>query len=326
MTTLTIHRTARWISLLVAGLAPNPLLAAPQAVAIQGGTVYPVSGPPIEGGSVLVEDGRIVAVGPMGQVDVAGATVIDATGKIVTPGLIEVGTQLGLVEVGSVASTRHSILNQGSNRSAFRVSDGIDPRSSLFPVLARDGITTALAAPSGGVIAGQGVALRTVGGDRQTVVFRDPVALYAALGPDATSGVGGSRAGPVMALRAVLDEVLEEQGDPSSGPGEAESGGGSGLGRLDDDVAPVAAVLNGEMPLVIRASGAADIEMALELQAQYGFDLVEDGGEEAWILADRLAAAGAAVVMRALENRPTQFHRLAARYDAPAILAEAVSR
>ena len=75
-----------------------------QTIAITNGKVYPVSGAPIDNGTVLIRDGVIVAVG--GSVAVpAGATRIDATGKIVTPGLIHSTTELGVIEVDLIRST-----------------------------------------------------------------------------------------------------------------------------------------------------------------------------------------------------------------------------
>ncbi|WP_420635635.1 amidohydrolase family protein [Candidatus Palauibacter sp.] len=281
--------------------------AAAQTIAIAGGTVHPVAGPPIENGVVLIQDGRIVAVGPAAEVSIGDAAIVDATGKVVTPGLIEAGTQLGLIEVGAVASTRHGSLDRGANRSAFRVSDGLDPRSMLFAIARADGVTGAITSPAGGVLSGQGAALTTLGATRAEVLFRDPVALYASLGPGPGAAAGGSRAGAVMELREALEGARDEVEEDASEPGRAA----------------VAAVLVGEIPLIVRASGATDIEMALEIQAEYGFRMVIDGGEEAWLLAERLAAAGVPVMVRALANLPTQFDRLSTRYENPGLLSAA---
>ena len=82
-------------------------VAQAQTIAIVGGRVLPVSGPPIDGGTVIIRDGRITAVGR----DITipdGAQRIDATGKWVTPGIINPATQLGLVEVGQVRETRNA--------------------------------------------------------------------------------------------------------------------------------------------------------------------------------------------------------------------------
>lgn len=285
-----------------------------QTIAITGGTVHPVSGPRIDNGIVLIENGRIVAVGSAANVRIGSAEIIDATGKVVTPGLLEAGTQLGLVEVGAVAATRHGSLDGGAVRSAFRVSDSVDPRSMLFPIARADGVTHAISAPSGGVISGQGAALTLLGSTRSEVLFRDPVALYATLGPGAAGSAGGSRGGVVMELRQAFDEAHEAM-EKFAREDSPEP--------ISRDVAPVAAVLRGDMPLVVRASGATDIEMALELQAVYGFRMIIDGGEEAWLVAAQLAAANVPVMIRALENRPTQFDRLSTRYETPGLLAAA---
>ena len=90
-------------SLLASVLFTHPAVA--QTIAITGGKVYPVSGPPIENGTVLITNGKIVAVGA-GITVPANARRVDATGKWVTPGLINSSTQLGLVEIGQVSNTR----------------------------------------------------------------------------------------------------------------------------------------------------------------------------------------------------------------------------
>src|SRR5512134_2149243 len=108
--------------------------AGAQTVAIIGGTVYPVSGPPIEGGTVLVRDGRIAAVGR--NVAVPGdALRIDATGRWVTPGLIQTGTTLGvhLLDVGGQLETREDSL-EGPVKPSFNVAEAIDPAAIAIPV------------------------------------------------------------------------------------------------------------------------------------------------------------------------------------------------
>ncbi|MDX1396430.1 MAG: amidohydrolase family protein [Gemmatimonadota bacterium] len=303
-------------------IAHAPLDA--QSIAIIGGTVHQVSSPPIENGMIVIRDGRIVAVGPAATMRPPGdATIVSTEGKVITPGFIEASTQLGLTEVGSVGSTSDGSLNDGANRAHFMVSDGINPRSMLFAEARINGVTNAITAPGGGVISGQGAALTLLGTTRGDVLLDRSVALYATLGPDASGSAGGSRAGVVMELRDALRDARQEADDQAEAERRAEVGVDETPDPLDPEVAPLVAVLEGEIPLVIRASGTPDIEMALELQEEFGFRLVIEGGEEAWLLADRLAERGVPVIMEALENRPTQFHRLATRYEGAAILSAA---
>src|SRR5437588_2099482 len=126
-----------------------------QTIAITNGTVYPVSGAPIQGGTVLIRDGVIVAVGA-GVTVPAGATRIDATGKVVTPGLINSITQLGVVEVSQVRDT-NDVRATGTNRisAAFKVWEGLNSASALFAPTRNEGVTTAIVTPEGGMVSGK---------------------------------------------------------------------------------------------------------------------------------------------------------------------------
>jgi imidazolonepropionase-like amidohydrolase len=125
--------------------------AGAQTVAITGGTVYPVSGPRIENGTVLIAMGGSSPWGANVAVP-ADARRIDASGKIVTPGLVNAGTQLGVVEIGSVASTRDAAA-QGKEgiAASFVVTDGFNPRSVLLAPARQDGITSAVVIPAAGL-------------------------------------------------------------------------------------------------------------------------------------------------------------------------------
>ena len=134
-----------------------------QTVAITGARVHPVSGPVIENGTVLIRDGRIVAVGANVSVP-DGARRIDAAGKWVTPGLVYGGTDLGLalMSTGGRSETFESA-KTGDVDAAFNVAAGIDPASITFAPALAEGITTALSAPSDGLVAGQAVVIDLVG-------------------------------------------------------------------------------------------------------------------------------------------------------------------
>jgi imidazolonepropionase-like amidohydrolase len=105
-----------------------PATAAGQDLAVTGGTVHTVSGDVLEGATVLVQDGRIVALGHGVQIP-AGTPILDATGRVVTPGLFDATTSIGLVEVGMVSSSVDSRLDGDPVRAAFDVVDGINPTS-----------------------------------------------------------------------------------------------------------------------------------------------------------------------------------------------------
>src|SRR2546423_6476821 len=97
-----------------------------QTIAITGGTVYPVSGPKLGNATVLIRDGKIIAVGA-GVAAPSDARRIDAQGKWVTPGLIDGASQLGLVEIGAVAAAGPGNVPGGPTAAAVHADDGVHP-------------------------------------------------------------------------------------------------------------------------------------------------------------------------------------------------------
>ena len=136
--------------------------AGAQTIAITGGKIYPVSSEPIENGTVLIRDGKIVAVGANVTIP-SGAQRIDAAGKWVTPGLINAGTQLGLVEIGQVSDTRQGSARGRDNVAAsFTVWEGLNTQSVLIAPARREGVTNVVIVPGGGgkLISGQAAFLQ----------------------------------------------------------------------------------------------------------------------------------------------------------------------
>jgi imidazolonepropionase-like amidohydrolase len=292
-----------------------------QTTAIVGATVHPISGPKIDNGVVVLEGGRIAAVGPASQVEIpAGAQRIDARGKVVTPGFFDAATHVGLVEVSNVPSTRdESLQSEDPIRASFRVSAGINPRSTVIPVTRAGGVTLVVSTPTGGAVAGQGVIINLAGRTLGEMRVREPAAVYAALNPGAAESVGGARGALAARLREVLDDArfFARHRDAFVRGGTREMS----ASRLDLEA--LQPVLAGELPLVVRASRASDIDEALRIAEEYGIDLIIEGGEEAWIIADLLAAAEVPVIVKPLSSLPVEFDRLGTRYDNAAILQRA---
>jgi imidazolonepropionase-like amidohydrolase len=286
-----------------------------QTIAITGGTVHPVSGPRIENATVLVRDGAIVAVGRDVAVP-AGARVIDARGKVVTPGLFNAGTQLGLTEISAVQSNNEGRLSGNEVAASFNVAAGINPFSQLIPVTRVEGVTTALSAPDGGLISGQAVVI-DLAGETVAEMLASPRAVMVA--DIAAKGAGGgSRAGVIARLRRVLDDAREYQRRRA----DYQRAQIQPLGAPAADLEALQPVLAGTLPLAIRASRRSDIAAALDLAADYRIRLIIADGAEAWTLADRLAAARVPVILSPLTNIPS-YDALGARYGNAGLLARA---
>jgi imidazolonepropionase-like amidohydrolase len=286
-----------------------------QTIAITGGTVYPVSGPKVENATVLIRDGVIVAVGANVTVP-AGATRIDAAGKWVTPGLFNAATQLGLTEISAVQTTNDGRLSGNDVAASFNVGTALNPASQLIPVTRVAGVTTVLSAPSGGLISGQAVVI-DLAGQRPTDMLAGPRAAMV-FSMSARDAGGGSRAGVVARLRRVLDDARVY----ANRRADYDRAAIQPLSASAADLAALQPVLAGTLPVVAIADHRADIEAALRLAADYRLKLVIGGGAEAWMVADRLAAAKIPVILAPLTNIPS-YDALGARYGNAARLAQA---
>ncbi|HSM37615.1 MAG TPA: amidohydrolase family protein [Longimicrobiales bacterium] len=287
---------------------------AAQTVAITNARIYTVSGGVIENGTVVFEGSRITAVGA----DVAppaGARVIDGTGKIVTPGLIESSSQLGVVEIGAVSQTVDASSSDDRVTAAFRVSDGLNPFSTLIPVAATGGVTRAVVVPGGSALIVGQAALIDLDGDRPAnLVTRDPLAMVSAFDQGAAGRFGGSHGAALMRLR----EALQDARDYAANRAAFDAGARRDYALSRLDLEALSAVVAGELPMIMEANRTTEIMAAIGLAQEFGFDLILFGAAEGWVVADAIQAAGVPVVTNPIENLPS--------YDRLAISEEGAGR
>lgn len=293
-----------------------PFLLA-QTIAITGGTVYTVSGPKIEHATVLIRDGRIAAVGTSVTVP-AEATRIDATGKWITPGLIDGAGQMGLVEIGAVPGTREGRIQGDTIAAAFNVAEGINPASQVIPVTRVEGITTTLAAPGGHLVSGQAVLIDLDGSTIEQMLVKSPVGIVADLSENGKDEGGGSRASVVQRLRATFRDALEyERRRVDYRRAQIEA-----LSASEANLEGLLPVLHGELPLIAIANRRSDIQSALRLAREFKLRLILAGAQEGWEIGTEIAAAGVPVLVQPLDNIPS-YDALGVRYENAALLARA---
>jgi imidazolonepropionase-like amidohydrolase len=289
-----------------------------QTIAITGGKVYPVSGPVIDGGTVLIVNGRITAVGSNVAVP-ADAQRIDATGKIVTPGFVNSSTQLGVQEISAVRDTRDASARGKDNiAAAFTVWDGLNPNSVMLAPARKEGITSFVVMPTGGLVAGQAALVDVVPGTTTDMVIRAPVAMVAEIGDAQEAGVQ-SRGELLVKLRELLEdtrffETHREAFDRAQTRPFSAS-------RLD--LQAMIPVIEGRLPLVVNVDREADIDAAMRIAREFNIKLIIGGGAEAWMMADRLAAAHIPVLTGAMNNIPSGFASLGQRQENAALLNKA---
>src|SRR5256886_2962492 len=258
--------------------------ASAQTIAITGGKVYPVSGPAIENGTVVITNGKISAVGANVPIP-AGAQRIDATGKIVTPGFVNSSTQLGVQEIAQVSDTRDMTARGKDNiAAAFTVWEGLNPNSVMLAPARKEGITSFVIIPTGGLVAGQAALADVVPGTTTDMIIRAPVAMVAEVGDPLSVGLS-SRGEIIVKLRELLEDTRffqthRDAFDRAQTRPFAAS-------RLD--LQAMIPVVEGKLPLLVTVNRASDIDAAMRLARDYGVKLMISSGAEAWMMADKLA-------------------------------------
>jgi len=312
---MTINRTMKAATLAVSFLAQA---AAAQTIAITGGKVYTMTGPPIENGTVVITNGKIVSVGANLAVP-SGAQRVDATGKIVTPGFINSATQLGLVEIGQVADTRDMQARGKDNIAAsFTVWEGLNPNSVMLAPARKEGVTTFVILPTGGLVSGQAAIVDLVDGTTTDMIMKSPVAMVAEIGDAASAGTG-SRGELIVKLRELLEDTKffmthRAQFDRAETRDFRVS-------RLDLEA--MIPVVQGRLPLLVYVDKESDIDAAMRIAREYELKLIIGSGAEAWTMAGKLAAARIPVLTGAMNNIPGGFASLGQRQENAGMLSAA---
>jgi imidazolonepropionase-like amidohydrolase len=296
-----------------------------QIVAIVGAKAYLLpGGPPIENATIIIANGRIEAA-VAGIAAPPGARIIDAHGKIVTPGLMNSDSQLGLVESGT-ADTTDSAASSGPFGAAFDVKYAVNPNSTLLPVARADGLTRAMVLPTGSAtppFRGLGAVLRLSEGP--DILDRGQAAVVAEVGGMTAPKAGGSRSAQWMLIRMALTAARRPVAPAATVKERAAQKDDEKAGALltSTNLAPLRLVLERRIPLVIIASRESDLRQAVSIADDYNVRIVLVGADEAWRVADLLASHKIAVVLNPFASTPETYDQIGARLDNAAILDRA---
>lgn len=273
-------------------MTSSPSAARPSSVlAIVGGHVVPVSAAPIPGGTVIVTDGVITAVGGRETVVPDGARVVDATGSWVLPGFVEAHGHVGVHEDGEGWSGNDTNEATDPNGARFRALDGIDIEELGFRDALRGGVTTVVVKPgSANPIGGRTVALKVWGGrtvDEQ--VISETVSVKSALGENPKRVYGDKKQTPStrLGVAAVLREAFVAAENYRARRAAAAEEGKPFDRNLTHET--LAAVLDGEVAWDQHCHRHDDIATAIRLSKEFGYRLVVNHGTEAHKIADVLA-------------------------------------
>ena len=291
--------------------------AAPESVLVRDATVHTMSSAGVlEHTDLLITNGRIAAVG-RGLTAPAGAQIIDAAGRPVTPGLFGGIGHLGIEEIGLEPSVADYSLKLGPMRPEFDVSPAFNPESPVLGVSRLGGVTFAMVAPSaqpdgdspgGSIIGGQGSVAFLNG-----TLAPNARALFIDVGGDASALSGGSRAAQFMLLQQAVTEVRSQK---LLLPNDQRLLTPAGRQAL-------LSYLGGTYPIVFDVDRAADIRQVIALAQREKLHVAVKGGTEAWRVAPELAAAHVPVILNPLDDLPESFDAIGATLENAARLDRA---
>ncbi|WP_299106559.1 amidohydrolase family protein [uncultured Bradyrhizobium sp.] len=282
--------------------------AAAQSVAITNAKLVIGDGSaPIEGGTVVVRDGRVVAAGRAVAMP-AGIATVDAGGRWVTPGIVAGFTRMGIVEVDGVDETNDAGARTSPFHAAIDIAPAVNPATSSIPLNRAEGVTRAIVAPdnAGSIFAGQGAVI-DLGADRSPIT-RARAFQFMEYGEGGARAAGGSRPAALIAFRNAIAQARDYARDPAH---YADQGKDALLTRADAEA--LVPVVNGRMPLLVHVERAADMLALIELKRDFpALKLVFVGAGEGWMVARELAAAHVPVIASALADLPESFDQLGA--------------
>lgn len=280
---------------------------AAETVAITGGTVHTLGKAGVlENATVLVEDGKITAVGA-GIAVPAGARVVDAKGRIVTPGLMNSYTDLALDEVtGNGDATVDSVAPKADIGPGFDIYYGLNPNSVAIPVARIEGMTRAITAPaaSASIFAGMGAEIQL--GNGPDILAKRKIGMFIELGEKGSDIAGGARSAAWIQLLSALDEARSYERDRAG----YKRGAHPPYTLKQVDLEALLPVIHGQMPLVVAVERESDIRHLIRFKQEQKINVIIVGGAEAWRLANELAAAQIPVVLQPLFDLPSSFEAL----------------
>jgi imidazolonepropionase-like amidohydrolase len=335
-------------------LASTLALAQPQQqpnqpIVIRGGKLLTITHGTVNNGVVVIENGKITAVGPSGSTQVpANAKVIDATGMTVYPGFIDAESHLGLQEIGSDQMTTDLVEPSDEIMPHMHVYDAFHAETELIPVTRLNGVTNAVVSPSeGDTLPGQDSFIQLAGHNRDEMILERDVALPMNVsgaqrrigGGGGGGGQGGgglrfpsTRMGVATQLRQTLldaQDYIRRAANPSSSEQSSEGGtsnqrgrGGAG-GSFHRDLKLEALIpyLRGERPVVLAAHTSNEVLTAMSIAREFNLKVVLNHIERADDILDLIASYKVPVIVGPIWTLPETGDRYDAEFKLPAELA-----
>jgi imidazolonepropionase-like amidohydrolase len=290
-------------------------------IAITGGKLLTVSHGTIENGVLVIEAGKIVAVGKASEVSIKkGTTIVDARGLTVYPGLFDPDTNLGLVEVGSNKMANDLLESSDEILPQMHVYDAFHAESELISVARLNGVTNAVVAPGiGDTLAGQDALIQLTGQNRDAMILGRDIALTLNYGSEerrreGTRAYPTTRMGVIAQLRqALLDAQQYETAQTAAAKKDTKKDGENALSaKRDLKFEALLPYLHGEKPVVIEVSESYEAQTIMKVALEFNLKVVLKGMTHTQDILDEIASWNVPVIFGSIYDQP----RANERYDA----------
>jgi imidazolonepropionase-like amidohydrolase len=284
-------------------------------IAIRNARIVTVSGPDIENGTIVIRDGKIEAVGAAVNVP-AGAQTIDGQGLSVYPGMIDAGTNMGLVEVPQGANGTVDLSEVGDFNPNAKAIIAVNPHSAHIAVTRVEGVTNTVSMPTGGLISGQAALINLLGTAPKEMAVVPQAALvinYPRIGGGGGGGFGGPQQQPANLSETLeanarqLDQVRKLLRDAEAyGRTQDAYAKDRSLPRPDTNIvlASMIPYVRGERPVIFRAEREAEIRGAIRFAEEMKLKPIILGGNDAWKVADLLKQKNVPVILTGVFSLP----------------------
>ena len=290
---------------------------------IKNGLIYTMVGEVIENGSILIDDGKIIQVGKNIDPPI-GCDIIDAEGRMVTPGLIDAHCHLGLDEssIGFEGADYNEMTDPITPH--VRAIDGLNPMDITLEEAYQGGVTTAITGPgSANVIGGTAVAIKTYGNRVDDMIIKDPIAMKVAFGENPKRVYNAKKKTPMtrMGTAALLREMLfkakvyMDKKDKALDEGKTPD--------FDMKLEAMIPVLKREIPIKAHAHRADDIFTAIRIAKEFDIDITLVHCTEGHLIADDLAKEGKGAIVGPAFGHRTKFELQNKTWETPKVLVDA---
>jgi imidazolonepropionase-like amidohydrolase len=292
-----------------------------QSYIIRNTKIVTVSGATIPNGNIVIQDGKIAAVGPNIPAP-RGATVIDGKGLTAYPGMIDPQTSIGLTEVGSVGATQDTT-EMGDFNPHIKASAAVNALSEHVGITRENGVTTVMAAPSGGLFAGQTAILNLDGWVTKDMLVKDSAGMIINFprepqpAPNATTR---QREDGEKQWKDRIELIKKTLRDAEAFAKLLDAKVNNAPNLM---LAALVPVVKGQMPVIFNVNRAAEIKAAIELAEEFKLKPILSGCAEAWKVVDLLKTKNVPVLLAGILDIPDEADPYDVNFATAAILSKA---